>query len=34
VPAKVHLYEDVVRSCDPPPARLEAAPANVSALVD
>jgi hypothetical protein len=34
VPAKVHLYEDVVRSAEPPPARLEAAPANVSALVD
>ena len=34
VPAKVHLYDDVVRSCDPPPARMEAAPANVSALVD
>src|SRR5438094_763935 len=34
VPAKVHLYEDVVRSVDPPPARMEAAPANVTALVD
>ncbi len=34
VPAKVHLYDDVVRSCDPPPARMESAPANVSALVD
>ncbi|MBV8560972.1 MAG: ATP-binding protein, partial [Acidimicrobiia bacterium] len=34
VPAKVHLYEDVVRACDPPPTRMEAAPANVSALVD
>ena len=34
VPAKVHLYDDVVRSAEPPPARLEAVPANVSALVD
>jgi uncharacterized protein len=34
VPAKVHLYDDVVRNCEPPPARMEAAPANVSALVD
>ena len=34
VPARVHLYDDVVRSAEPPPARLEAAPANVSALVD
>jgi DNA helicase HerA-like ATPase len=34
VPAKVHLYEDVVRSAEPPPAPMEAAPANVSALVD
>src|SRR4029079_1858684 len=34
VPAKVHLYDDVVRSCDPPPARMESAPANVTALVD
>jgi len=24
----------VVRACDPPPARMESAPANVSALVD
>src|SRR5207237_1522845 len=34
VPAKVHLYEDVLRNCESPPARMEAAPANVSALVD
>src|SRR5437763_10047722 len=34
VPAKVHLYDDVVRACDPPPTRMESAPANVSALVD
>src|SRR3954463_531961 len=34
VPAQVHLYDDVVRPVEPPPARMEAAPANVSALVD
>jgi DNA helicase HerA-like ATPase len=34
VPAKVHLYDHVVRTADAPPDRLEAAPANVSALVD
>src|SRR5204863_8895845 len=34
VPAKVHLYDDVVRSAERPPAPLETAPPNVSALVD
>src|SRR5436309_3518415 len=34
VPAKVHLYDDVVRDTPPPPARPAAVPANVSALVD
>src|SRR5438105_5485451 len=34
VPVKVHLYEDVVRACPPPPAAAERAPANVAALVD
>ena len=34
LPAKVHLYDDVVRDTPPPPARLAAVPANVSALVD
>src|SRR5437763_448440 len=34
VPAKVHLYDDVVRSAERPPAPLETVPPNVSALVD
>ncbi len=34
VPAKVHLYADVVRNCPPPPAPRATAPPNVAALVD
>ncbi len=34
VPAKVHLYADVVRSCPPPPAPRPTAPPNVAAMVD
>src|SRR5439155_27110837 len=34
VPAKVHLYEDLVRSTPPPPSPVTAAPVNVGALVD
>ena len=34
VPAKVHLWADVVRDTPPPPPPPVAAPANVSALVD
>jgi hypothetical protein len=34
LPAKVHLYADVVRSCPPPPAPRPAVAVNVAALVD
>ena len=34
VPAKVHLYADVVRSCPSPPAPRPTAPPNVAAMVD
>jgi uncharacterized protein len=34
VPAKVDLYEDLVRATPPPPAPRSVAPPNVSALVD
>src|SRR3954449_5906601 len=34
VPARVHLYADVIRAMPPPPAQPVAAPANVAALVD
>jgi DNA helicase HerA-like ATPase len=34
MPARIHLWDDVVRGCPQPPARPEARPANVSALVD
>ena len=34
VPAKVHLYDDLLRATPTPPARPTAAPANVAALVD
>ncbi|MGI8807153.1 MAG: ATP-binding protein [Acidimicrobiales bacterium] len=34
VPAKIHLWADVVRTCPPPPAPRPAVAANVSALVD
>jgi DNA helicase HerA-like ATPase len=34
VPAKVDLWDDVVRAAVPPPAPREVAPPNVSALVD
>jgi DNA helicase HerA-like ATPase len=34
VPAKVHLYDDVVRSCPPPPLPPVTVPPNVAALVD
>ena len=34
LPAKVHLYADVVRSCPPPPAPRPVVAANVAALVD
>jgi len=34
VPAKIHLWADVVRSCPPPPAPRPVVAANVSALVD
>ncbi len=34
VPAKIHLWADVVRNCPPPPAPRPAVAANVSAMVD
>jgi hypothetical protein len=34
VPAKVHLYDDVVRATPPPPPPPEIVPAHVAALVD
>jgi DNA helicase HerA-like ATPase len=34
VPAKIHLWSDVVRACPPAPAPRPVAAANVSALVD
>jgi uncharacterized protein len=34
VPAKIHLWADLVRACPPPPAPRPVAPANVSAMVD
>ncbi len=34
VPAQVHLYADLARAADPPPAARPVAAANVSALVD
>src|SRR3712207_8106855 len=34
VPAKVHLYDQVVRDCVPPPPPRATAPPNVAALVD
>jgi DNA helicase HerA-like ATPase len=34
VPAKVHLYDDLVRATPPPPPAAVAAPANVAALVE
>jgi hypothetical protein len=34
VPAKIHLWADVVRTCEPPPAPRPAVPANISAMVD
>jgi DNA helicase HerA-like ATPase len=34
LPAKVHLYTDVVRACPPPPAPRPVVAANVAALVD
>ncbi len=34
VPAKVHLYDDVVAAVPPPPAPRPVAPPNVAALVD
>ncbi|MBA3304142.1 MAG: ATP-binding protein, partial [Acidimicrobiia bacterium] len=34
VPAKIHLYDDVVRATPPPPAPRPEAAANVAALVD
>jgi len=34
VPAKVDLWDDVVRSCEPPPAPRPVAKPNVAALVD
>ncbi|MEW6154140.1 MAG: ATP-binding protein [Actinomycetota bacterium] len=34
LPAKVHLYADVVRACPPPPAPRPVAPPNVAAFVD
>ena len=34
VPAKVHLWSDVLRRCPPPPPPLPSAPAHVAALVD
>ncbi len=34
VPARVHLYADVVRACPPPPAPRPAAAPNVAAFVD
>ncbi len=34
VPARIHLYEDAVRACPPPPAPRPEARPNVAALVD
>jgi hypothetical protein len=34
VPARVDLWDDVVRSVEPPPAARPVAAPNVSALVD
>jgi DNA helicase HerA-like ATPase len=34
VPATIHLYEDILRTTPPPPARRPAVVANVAALVD
>jgi len=34
LPARLHLFADVVASCDPPPAPAPAGAPNVSALVD
>lgn len=34
VPAKIHLWADVVRTCPPPPAPRPVVAANVSAMVD
>jgi hypothetical protein len=34
VPAKVHLWADVVRATEPPPPPPVSVPTNVSALVD
>ncbi|HJV08741.1 MAG TPA: ATP-binding protein [Acidimicrobiales bacterium] len=34
VPAKIHLWADVVRDCPPPPAPRPVVAANVSAMVD
>ena len=34
VPAKIHLWADVVRTCPPPPSPRPAVAANVSAMVD
>jgi DNA helicase HerA-like ATPase len=34
VPAKVHLYSDVLQACPPPPAPRPSVAANVAALVD
>jgi DNA helicase HerA-like ATPase len=34
VPAKVHLYDDLVRATEPPPAPRATAAPNVGALVD
>ena len=34
LPARVSLWDDVVRTVDPPPAPRAIAPPNVSALVD
>ncbi|MGI8686769.1 MAG: hypothetical protein ACR2MO_17045, partial [Acidimicrobiales bacterium] len=34
VPARIHLYDDVVRATLPPPAPRPEAAANVAALVD
>lgn len=34
VPARVHLYSELARSCPPPPEARSAPPANAAALVD
>jgi len=34
VPAKIHLWAEVVRACPPPPAARPVVPPNVSAMVD